>query len=109
MSAATEGKGGGLMDPTAAELARDLRQLEARVERERAELLEEVRRGFTDLRAAIDGQSSERITKDVYMADQRRFESELGQLRREVMSVRKLLIGSFLAVIAAGVAMMMFV
>jgi hypothetical protein len=42
------------------------------------------------------------------MADQRRFESELSQLRREVMSVRKLLIGSFLAVIAAGVTMMMF-
>ena len=96
------------MDPTAAELARDLRQLEARVERERAELLDEVRRGFSDLRKAIDAQSSERITKDVYMADQRRFESELGQLRREVGSVRRLLIGSFLAVIAAGVIMMMF-
>ena len=97
------------MEPTTAEIARDLRQLEARIERERTELLEEVRRGFVDLRNAIDAQSSERITRDVYMADQRRFESELGQLRREVMSVRKLLIGSFLAVIAAGVTMMMFV
>ena len=97
------------MEPTAAELARDLRQLEARMERERVEMLDELRRGFKDLKQAIDAQSSERITKDVYMADQRRFESELGQLRREVMSVRKLLIGSFLAVIAAGVAMMMFV
>jgi hypothetical protein len=96
------------MEPTTAEIARDLRQLEARIERERTELLEEVRRGFVDLRNAIDAQSSERITRDVYMADQRRFESELGQLRREVMSVRKLLIGSFLAVIAAGVTMMMF-
>ena len=97
------------MEPTTAEIARDLRQLEARINRERTELLEEVRRGFVDLRNAIDAQSSERITRDVYMADQRRFESELGQLRREVMSVRKLLIGSFLAVIAAGVTMMMFV
>ena len=97
------------MEPTTAEIARDLRQLEARIERERTELLEEVRRGFVDLRNAIDAQSSERITRDVYMADQRRFESELGQLRREVMSVRKLLISSFLAVIAAGVTMMMFV
>jgi hypothetical protein len=98
-----------MMEPTTAEIARDLRQLEARINRERTELLEEVRRGFVDLRNAIDAQSSERITRDVYMADQRRFESELGQLRREVMSVRKLLIGSFLAVIAAGVTMMMFV
>jgi thermostable 8-oxoguanine DNA glycosylase len=97
------------MEPTTAEIARDLRQLEARIERERTELLEEVRRGFVDLRNAIDAQSSERITRDVYMADQRRFESELSQLRREVMSVRKLLISSFLAVIAAGVTMMMFV
>jgi thermostable 8-oxoguanine DNA glycosylase len=96
------------MEPTTAEIARDLRQLEARIERERTELLEEVRRGFVDLRNAIDAQSSERITRDVYMADQRRFESELSQLRREVMSVRKLLISSFLAVIAAGVTMMMF-
>jgi thermostable 8-oxoguanine DNA glycosylase len=96
------------MEPTTAEIARDLRQLEARINRERTELLEEVRRGFVDLRNAIDAQSSERITRDVYMADQRRFESELSQLRREVMSVRKLLISSFLAVIAAGVTMMMF-
>jgi hypothetical protein len=90
------------MDPTTAELARDLRQLEARVDRERAELLEEVRRGFADLRKAIDAQSSERITKDVYVADQRRFEFEIGQLRKDVGSLRRLVVGSFLAVIAAA-------
>jgi hypothetical protein len=90
------------MDPTTAELARDLRQLEARVDRERAELLEEVRRGFADLRKAIDAQSSERITKDVYVADQRRFEFEIGQLRKDVGSLRRLVMGSFLAVIAAA-------
>lgn len=96
------------MDPTTGELARDLRQLEARMERERAELLTEVRRGFTDLRSAIDGQAAERITKDVYVADQRRFENEIGQLSREVGSVRRLIVGSFLTVIAAGIVMMMF-
>ena len=90
------------MDPTTAEIARDLRQLEARVDRERAELLEEVRRGFSSLQKAIDGQASERITKDVYLADQRRFENELGQLRRDVGSLRRLVMGSFLAVIAAA-------
>lgn len=90
------------MEPTTAEIARDLRQLEARVDRERAELLEEVRRGFAGLQKAIDGQSSERITKDVYVADQRRFEFELGQLRKDVGSLRKLVVGSFLAVIAAA-------
>jgi len=90
------------MEPTTAEIARNLRQLEARVDRERAELLEEVRRGFADLRKAIDGQSSERITRDVYLADQRRFEFELGQLRKDVGSLRKLVMGSFLAVIAAA-------
>lgn len=96
------------MDPTTGELARDLRQLEARMERERSELLTEVRRGFTDLRSAIDGQAAERITKDVYVADQRRFENEIGQLSREVGSVRRLIVGSFLTVIAAGIVMMMF-
>lgn len=90
------------MEPTTAEIARDLRQLEARVDRERAELLEEVRRGFADLQKAIGAQSSERITKDVYVADQRRFEFELGQLRKDVGSLRKLVMGSFLAVIAAA-------
>jgi len=91
-----------VMEPTTAEIARDLRQLEARVDRERAELLEEVRRGFADLQKAIGAQSSERITKDVYVADQRRFEFELGQLRKDVGSLRKLVMGSFLAVIAAA-------
>ena len=95
------------MEPTTAEIARDLRQLEARVDRERAELLEEVRRGFADIRKAIDAQSSERITKDVYVADQRRFEFELGQLRRDVGSLRKLVVGSFLAVIAAAAVIQM--
>lgn len=92
------------MEPTAAELARDLRQLEARVDRERVELLDEVRRGFAQLQSAIEAQSLERITKDVYQADQRRFESEMSQLRREVFAMRRLVIGSFLAVIAVGVA-----
>jgi hypothetical protein len=90
------------MEPTTSELARDLRQLEARVDRERAELLIEVRRGFSDLRQAIDAQSSERITKEVYQADQRRFESEISQLRAEVLSVRRLMVGSFIVVIAAA-------
>jgi hypothetical protein len=94
------------MEPTTAELARDLRQLEAKVERDRTELITEVRRGFDELRAAIDGQAAQRITKDVYSADQRRFEIEMKQLRHELANVRRLLIGSFLAVIAAGVALM---
>jgi hypothetical protein len=96
------------MEPTTAEIARDLRQLEARISRERTELLEEVRRGFVDLRNAIDAQSSERITRDVYMADQRRFESELSQLRREVFSLRKLVVSSFIAVIAVSAFLQLF-
>jgi hypothetical protein len=97
-----------MVEPTTAEIARDLRQLEARVERERIELISEVRRGFSELRTAIDAQSAQRITKDVYTADQRRFETEMRQLRNEVDKVRRLLIGSFLSVIAAGVLMMTF-
>lgn len=93
------------MEPTASELARDLRQLEARVERERAELLDEVRRGFADLRNAIDAQSSERITKDVYVADQRRFEAEMKAMSKEVSSLKRLVIGSFTTVIAVAAAM----
>lgn len=93
------------MEPTTSELARDLRQLEARVDRERAELLDEVRRGFASVTSAIDAQSLERITKDVYRADQRRIELEVAQLRREVFSIRRLLVGSFLAVMAVGVAL----
>lgn len=95
------------MEPTTSELARDLRQLEARVERERAELLEEVRRGFADIRKAIDGQSSERITRDVYLADQRRIELEMSQLRQEFAGLRKIVIGSFLTVIAAAATIQM--
>jgi exonuclease VII large subunit len=97
-----------IMDPTTAEIARDLKQLEARVERERAELIDEVRRGFADLRRAIDDQASQRITSDVYRADQRRQELEMKQLHAEVSQVRRLLVGSFLSVIAVGVALMMF-
>jgi ATP-dependent helicase YprA (DUF1998 family) len=97
------------MEPTTAEIARDLRQLEARVERERAELLEEVRRGFVDLRSAIEAQSSERITRDVYRADQRRQESEIASLRRDVAAMRRVFVGGFLAVIAASVLVQMMV
>lgn len=95
------------MEPTTSELARDLRQLEARVERERAELLEEVRRGFADLRKAIDAQSSERITRDVYLADQRRIELEMSQLHSELTSLRRIVVGSFLTVIAAAAVIQM--
>ena len=96
------------MEPTTAEIARDLRQLEGRIERERTELLEEVRIGFADLRRAIEDQAAQRITKDVYQADQRRAEIEMRQLRNEVANVRRLVTGSFLAVIAAGIAVMVF-
>ena len=95
------------MEPTTAEIARDLKQLEARVERERAELIDEVRRGFADLRRAIDDQASQRITRDVYRADQRRQELEMKNLHREVSQTRWIVIGSFLAVISVGIAMMM--
>ena len=95
------------MEPTTAELARDLKQLEARVERERAELIDEVRRGFADLRRAIDDQANQRITRDVYRADQRRQELEMKNLHREVSQTRWIVIGSFLAVISVGIAMMM--
>ena len=95
------------MEPTTAEIARDLRQLEERVARERAELLEELRRGFGELRLAIEAQSSERITKDVYRADQRRFEAEMTSLRRDVSAVKRTFVSGFLTVIAASVVVQM--
>lgn len=94
------------MEPTTGEIARDLRQLEDRVERERSEMLKELRIGFADLRRAIEEQAAQRITRDVYEADQRRAELEMRQLRSEVANVRRLLISSFLAVIAAGMVLM---
>lgn len=93
------------MDVTVAEVARGLASLEDRVDRERAEMLTEVRNGFAQLQKAITAQSSERITKDVYTADQRRFELELKRVHHELESLRKLVIGSFLAVIAVGLYM----
>lgn len=95
------------MEPTTAEIARDLRQLEARVDRERAELLDEVRRGFTDVKNAIDAQSSERITKDVYRADQRRFELEMTSLRKDVIAMKKMFVGGLLTVITASAMIQM--
>ena len=95
------------MEPTTAELARDLRQLEARIDRERLELLDEVRRGFADVKNAIDAQSSERITKDVYRADQRRIESEMASLRKDVGVMKRMFVGGFLTVIAASVVIQM--
>ena len=95
------------MEPTTAEIARDLRQLEARVERERAELLDEVRRGFSELKVAIDAQSSERITRDVYLADQRRFEAEMASLRRDVHAFKRIFVGGLLSVIAASAGIQM--
>ena len=92
----------GLREPTTAEIARDLRQLEGRIDRERAELLDEVRRGFADLRVAIDAQAQERITRDVYNADQRRLDLEIKNLRGDLAQMKRLVVGSFLAVIAAG-------
>lgn len=97
------------MEPTTSEIARDLRQLEQRVERERVELMAEVRRGFSELRTAIDAQSAERITRDVYQADQKRFESEIQSLRRDVHSMRRTVIGSFFTVIFAAIVIQLIV
>lgn len=94
------------MDLTTAEIARDLRQLEDRIERERTEMLVEVRNGFDQLNKAIMAQSGERITKDVYSADQKRFELELKRVHQELGQVRRLMVTSFLAVIAVGVLML---
>ena len=90
------------MEPTTAEIARDLRQLEARVERERVELFKELNRRFDALDDALARQTEERITRDVYCADQRRFESELRLVRDEIAQVRKLVIGSFLSVLTVA-------
>jgi predicted phage gp36 major capsid-like protein len=95
------------MEPTTAEIARDLRQLEARIDRERVELLDEVRRGFANLKTAIDNQSAERITKDVYRAEQRRFEADLASLRKDVAMIKRMFVGGFLSVIAASVVVQM--
>lgn len=97
-----------MLDVTTAELARGLAQLEDRIERERSEMLTEVRNGFAQLNAAITAQSSERITKDVYTADQKRFELELKRVHHEIAVLRRIIIGSFLAVVAVGVVAQMF-
>lgn len=95
-------------DPSPSELARDLAQLEARVTRERQELLNELRQGFADLRKAIDGQSQQRISREVYEADQRRLDTEMSNLRDEVSKIRKLVIVSPVAVIATAIALSSF-
>jgi succinate dehydrogenase/fumarate reductase flavoprotein subunit len=99
-----------MSEPSTAELARDLRQLEARVDRERTELLSELRRGFSELRSAIDAQSAERITREVYTSDQRRFETEMSQLREDfrqlrddVHTMKRWLVYSMLGVIVVAV------
>ena len=91
-----------MLDVTTSELARNLAQLEDRIDRERTEMLTEVRNGFAQLNAAITAQSSERITKDVYTADQKRFELELKRVHHEIAVLRRIVIGSFLAVVAVG-------
>jgi exonuclease VII large subunit len=92
-------------DPSPSELARDLAQLEARVTRERQELLTELRQGFADVRRAIEQQSENRISRDVYEADQRRLDHEMGNLRDEIGKIRKLVIVSPVAVIATAIAL----
>lgn len=90
------------MEPTTAEVARDLRQLEARVERERVELFKELNRRFDTIDEALARQTDERVTRDVYCADQRRFETELRLVRDEIAAIRKLVIGSFLSVLTVA-------
>jgi len=92
-------------DPTASELARDLAQLEARVTRERQELLTELRQGFADVRRAIEAQADQRISRDVYEADQRRMDSEMSNLREEIGKIRRLGIVSPVAVVATAIAL----
>lgn len=92
-------------DPTPSELARDLAQLEARVTRERQELLAELRQGFADVRRAIEAQADQRISRDVYEADQRRLDSEITNIRDEVSKIRKLVIVSPVAVVATALAL----
>jgi len=92
-------------DPSPSELARDLAQLEARVTRERQELLTELRQGFADVRRAIEAQSEQRISRDVYEADQRRLDSDIANIREEVSKIRRLVIVSPVAVIATAIAL----
>ena len=90
------------MEPTTAEVARDLKQLEARVDRERVELFKELNRRFDTIDEALARQTDERVTRDVYCADQRRFETELRLVRDEIAAIRKLVIGSFLSVLTVA-------
>jgi hypothetical protein len=92
-------------DPTPSELARDLAQLEARVTRERQELLTELRQGFADVRRAIEAQADQRISRDVYEADQRRMDSEMSNVREEIGKIRRLVIVSPVAVVATAIAL----
>lgn len=94
---------GEAVSPTTPELARDLRQLEARVDRERVELFKELNRRFDRIEATLEQQSTERITREVYASDQRRLESEMKALSREVNAVKRMFVGGLLTVIAASV------
>jgi len=90
-------------EQTVGEVARDLRQLEVRVDRERVELFKELNRRFDRIEATLKQQGSERISREVYAADQRRLESEIRLLSREVGAVKRMFVGGLLTVIAASI------
>jgi hypothetical protein len=89
-------------EPSNSELSRHLEQLEERITRERQEVLTEIRVGFDDVQSAIREQNASGVSRQVYEADQRRLDVELTQLRAEVGAVRRLLVFSFLSVIAVA-------
>ena len=100
--------------PTNNDLQRQVDQLQAVVDRDRNEMRKEMRDGFSRVEAAIG--SLNFVPREVYElatskldGEMRMLDRKVGDLASEVSTLRKVFIGSFLALIAAGVVMAVLV
>lgn len=91
--------------PTPFELAREIAALEKVVERDRKELRDDLRDGFARVENAIAGLNF--VPREVYELAMQRLDQEMEQLKSEVSQLRRVFVGGFLVVIAAGVAVAM--
>lgn len=72
------------------------------LDRRLEELRDEMRAGFSRLETMLTVQAEQRITRDVYQADQRRLDIELANMRREVHTLRRFLYGVIGSVVATA-------
>lgn len=98
---------GGLGDemsttPDNAELERGQRRLEERLDKERTEMLGEVRAVGTRLELAIGNLSF--VHPEVFLEGQARQDAEVAALKQQVTGLRNTFIGGFVVVIGTGVA-----